>query len=75
MKSDLFEILRDAVGCSFISDLRFGIYNKLARRILADINLNQYSTEVLEDAANYIFGHSGKFSDKGEAIRFLKSDY
>ncbi len=50
---DLFEYLKNCVGCPFISDLRFGIYKDNAIKILRKMNLSNISRDQVEDAENY----------------------
>jgi hypothetical protein len=51
---DLFEFLKNALGCTYISDLRIKPYNTMAKFLLSKINLKKYSKKQVEDAFNYI---------------------
>lgn len=73
MENDLFEKLRSAVGCEYISDLRFGINNNKAQAVLKNANIENYPLSVLSDAAQYIFGTRIKFASQYEATNFFRS--
>lgn len=70
MEKDLFEILKDRVGCMNISDLRFGRYRDSAMHALTFIRLEEYSLSVLLDAIEYFHGEKPLFTSKDEAIAF-----
>ena len=69
MEKDLFEILKDRVGCMHISDLRFG--RDRAMHVLTFIRLEEYSLSVLLDAIEYFHGEKPLLTSKDEAIAFL----
>lgn len=68
---DLFETVKDTVGCDYISDLRFGKYNRTTKRVLKKIDLNEYPTNQLIDMAEYMYGK--KVKSREEAIAILKT--
>ena len=74
MEKDLFEMIKNAVGCEYISDLRFGMNNRKAQVFLRNADIENYSLSVLSDAAQYIFSTNIKFSSKGEATGFFRSE-
>lgn len=70
MEKDLFEILKDRVGCMHISDLRFGRDRNRALHVLTFIRLEEYSLSVLLDAIEYFHGEKPLLTSKDEAIAF-----
>ena len=64
---ELLEWLRISVGCDFISELRFGANNELARLFIKTADLEKYTMAELSDSANYIFGQNIKFNTLEEA--------
>ena len=72
MEKDLFEILKDRVGCMHISDLRFGRNRDRAMHVLTFIRLEEYSLSVLLDAIEYFHGEKPLLTSKDEAIAFLR---
>lgn len=50
---DIFEILKSKVGCLYISDLKFGIYKKIALDLLEELN---FDGNQKTKAYNYIMG-------------------
>ena len=71
MEKDLFEILKDRVGCMHISDLSFGRDRDKVRHALTFIRLEEYSLSVLWDAIKYFHGEKPLLTSKDEAIAFL----
>ena len=71
MEKDLFEILKDRVGCMHISDLSFGRDRDRVMHALTFIRLEEYSLSVLLDAIEYFHGEKPLFTSKDEAIAFL----
>lgn len=67
---DLFETTKDVVGCMYISDLRFGKYNRLAKKALKKADLSKYPTNQLIDMVEYIYRKI--VLSKEEAIAVLK---
>lgn len=72
MKKDLFEILKDTVGCRYISDLRFGRNRDRAIDALNLIRLEEHSLFVLLDVIEYFHGEKPLLASKDEAIAFLR---
>lgn len=71
MEKDLFEILKDRVGCMHISDLSFGRDRDRVRHALTFIRLEEYSLSVLWDAIEYFHGEKPLLTSKDEAIAFF----
>lgn len=67
---DVFEDLRQRVGCEYISSLKSPLYIAKVRKVLRKLSLDNYSLFQLNDLANYIYGYSF-FVDKEEALKFF----
>lgn len=52
--ADLFELLKNLVCCSYISDLRAAPYNAKAQMILKVLDLDQFSARQINDVCQYI---------------------
>ena len=52
----LLEMLKAAVGCTYISDLCREPYNARAKAILRTIEPESYPLNVLSDAVEYLYG-------------------
>ncbi len=74
MEKELFETIKEMVGCEYISDLRYGKSNKAAQQVLKNINLNKYTVSDLTAAAKYILGESIETTVKDEIIEFLQPE-
>lgn len=70
---DIFEQLKGALNCEYISDLKFPPYSKMAKSLLRMWNLNVYSLKELNDLANYLY-KSVSFESKEAAIYFFKQE-
>lgn len=69
---DIFESLKIAVGCAYISDLRYEPYRSMANHWLAVHSLDSYAFRELCDLAAYLHGKA-HFESQEAVIRFLKS--
>ena len=69
---DIFEKIKDVLGCEYISDLRFGACCSRAKNIIKDLDLDVYSSAELNDLVFYLYGET-QFKSKEEVIRFLES--
>ncbi len=63
---DIFEDLRDLIGCEYISDLT-ARYNKDARRIAETVRLERYPVSQLNDLYEYLYGEKKTFPDSRAA--------
>ena len=70
MQKDLFDLLKQQVGCDYISDLRFEPYKSIAKNKLKCFEFDSCSLNELNDLAHYLFD-SAPFSSKAAAISFL----
>lgn len=53
-EQDLFERMKNCIGCTYISDLpryRYEVWEKMKR-----ISLDQYTLKQLDDFCEYVFG-------------------
>lgn len=67
---DVFEKLKEAIGCDYISDLRFEPHLTKAKELLKAMEIEKCSYAELNDIADYLYG---KHFDSAEAaIEFLK---
>lgn len=72
MQNDLFDLLKQEIGCDYISDLRFEPYKSIAKKKLKCCEFDSCSLKELNDITHYLFEVS-PFSSKDAAITFLIS--
>lgn len=72
MQNDLFDLLKQQVGCDYISDLRFEPNISIAKNLLRSFEFDSCSLNELNDMACYLFGVP-PFSSKDAAVSFLIS--
>lgn len=53
-RADLFEVLRERVGCHYISDLRAGAFRAQAIAALWKMDKGDYPLSVWKDAFHYL---------------------
>ena len=70
---DLFEELKSRIGCQYISDLRFGTDNELAKSMMGKINVADYSLSELNDMAEYLYQKTVNFETFEEATKFFSN--
>lgn len=68
---DLFELLKNKLGCDYISDMRYGDVNRQAKYLMKDIDFKSYSTFVLSDMAEYLYKSRQIFNHTEEARIFF----
>ena len=71
---DLFDWLKEGVGCEYISDLRFDPYISQAKAILKDIDYLQFSLRDLSDCSEYLYLDKFTFKNYDEAIHFFNNN-
>jgi len=71
---DLFEELKNRIGCQYISDLRFGTDNELAKEVMKKTDIADYSLTELKDMAEYLYQKTVKFESLEEAAKFFSND-
>lgn len=69
---DIFEKIKNVLGCEYISDLRFSPRSSRAKNIIKDLDLDVYSFVELNDLVFYLYGET-QFKSKEEVMRFLES--
>ncbi|MBQ9938110.1 MAG: hypothetical protein IJO96_01110 [Oscillospiraceae bacterium] len=67
---DIFEKLKEAVGCDNISDLRFEPYLTKAKELLKEMDITKCSVAALNDISDYFYG--AQFDSAEAVINFLK---
>lgn len=50
----VFETLKNKVGCMYISDLKFGVYNEIAKDIFKTLEASKFNTKEFEEVRQYI---------------------
>ena len=70
---DLFETVRDQLGCEYISDMRScrALLND-AKKVVASLDLEAYTAWELADMAEYLYGKKMYGAEKDIIISFLK---
>lgn len=67
-ENDLFEVVAFAIGCEYISDMKFEPYNDIAKKEVA----RHYCTErfplkTLNELYEYLYGKARQFDSYDEA--------
>lgn len=66
---DIFEMLVVAIGCNFVSDMRYEPYNTLAKRVLNDMfDFKDVPLKTLSDLYNYLYRVKVDFQTYEDAI-------
>ena len=65
---DIFEDLKRAIGCMYISDIAYGEARKRARIAVCDMNISAYPLSQLSDLYHYLYAEKRIFSGYDEAI-------
>ena len=73
-RTDLFEELRDGLGCDYISDMKVPPYRERAKRHMAKKALEKYPLHVLNDVADYLYGGKHRFGTTAQAYAFFRED-
>ena len=68
---DIFEKLKKALGCAYISDMRTEPYCSKAKALLKETEIDNYSLKELNDISFYLYGM--QFANREQAVCFLKS--
>lgn len=69
---EILEWLKLSVKCEYISDMRDGEYNRLAKAFIKGADFSKYTLNEVTNAVEYIYGKENKFASKGEAVEFLQ---
>ena len=51
---DIFEYLKNLIGCAFISDLKFGAYREMAVEILGAMDTSTIDQQQIADVSHYL---------------------
>ena len=68
---EILEWLCESAGCRYISDLRYGANNEIAKTAIKGIDLSRYTLHEISDAINYIYGNDMKFDTIADVKLFL----
>lgn len=68
---EILEWLCESAGYRYISDLRYGVNNEIAKTAIKDIALSGYTLHEISDAINYIYGNDIKFDTIADVKLFL----
>lgn len=72
---DVFEKVRERIGCPYISDMVFGApYNALARASVQTMELDGYEFASLLDLWEYLTGKKADAVHKTQIIQSLQTD-
>lgn len=69
---DIFEDLKERIGCDYISDLTFEPYKSKAKKRILEMPMETYPPEMLSDMAAYLYGGQHSFRTSQEAAVFFK---
>ncbi len=70
-QAGLLDLLTEAVGCGYLSNLHLTENRKQLIKILRAIPTEEYSEKEWEDAARYLLGNENLFTDAEEVRRVL----
>lgn len=73
MKKDLLEVLKNIIGCTYISDLMFEPYKSQVLIILQSLELTDFSLNEFSDFSEYFFSEKQDFTDYGQVSAFFKT--
>ena len=69
---DLFEVIKNQIGCTYISDYRVEPnYRAAAVSAMRRAELNDYSISALEDMADYLFSEKVQFRSHEDARKYF----
>ncbi len=70
---DLFEDLRFALGCPYISDIKNNTYIEETKAYLKTMDLSRYSLAQLIDMSEYLYGEKQSFANLENAESFFRA--
>lgn len=73
MKKNLFEVLKDIIGCTYISDLMLEPYKPQVPIVLQSLGLTDFSLNEFSDLSEYFFSDKQDFTDYEQVSAFLKT--
>lgn len=68
---DVFEDLKEKLGCENVSDLCYGEKQIWAKEKICKMDLSEYKLSDLEDVADYIYNQKVKFYSVEKAKEFF----
>lgn len=72
-KTDIFETLKNILGCEYISDMKFEPYRTKAKEALKSMELSILSLSDLKDIAQYLYEKTD-FKSKDDILQYLGND-
>ena len=69
-KTDIFETLKNTLGCEYISDMKFEPYRTKAKEALKSMKLSILSLSELKDIAQYLYGKTD-FKSRDDILQYL----
>ena len=69
---DLFEDLKEKVGCDYISDLKYGTNPSFAARRVSRLQQDEYDLPQWNDLADYLFSEKKQFTSALEAVSYFE---
>lgn len=72
-KTDIFETLKNILGCEYISDMKFEPYRTKAKETLKSMELSILSLSDLKDIAQYLYEKTD-FKSKDDILQYLGND-
>ena len=69
---DLFEKVKELIGCENISDMKVQPYIDKAKLAMCEIKSNDYSVKDFEDMAEYLYGEKKSFDCQYDAECYFK---
>lgn len=72
-KTDIFETLKNILGCEYISDMKFEPYRTKAKEALKSMDLSILSLSDLKDIAQYLYEKTD-FKSKDDILQYLGND-
>ena len=69
---DIFERLKNALECQYISDLKKEPTKTIVKRVMMHISLDGYDIEMLSDLAEYLYDEKIEFETLEQARDFFK---
>lgn len=71
LEEDIFEDIKQILGCEYISDIACK-YKEVTRRLVNAMNLDSYPISQLNDLYEYLYGEKRDFLDYDVAIIAFK---
>ena len=69
---NLFEDLKEKVGCDYISDPKYGTNPSSAARCVSLLQRDEYDLPQWNDLAEYLFSEKKQFTSTLEAVSYFE---